>query len=82
MGNVYPLLKVGDYLALSRIRAANKMAGGRRRAFRETPGQAKTCYIDWVDGYDCRYNQAHLSLLARGERAMGQATDVNLSCHR
>ena len=55
MGKAYPLLKVDDYLATSRMHAGNKTLGSRRRVFMEILTLAKTHYgyvpFDWVHGY-------------------------------
>jgi glycosyltransferase involved in cell wall biosynthesis len=55
MAKVYPLLKVDDYLATSRMHSANKTLGSRRQVYMEILSLAKAHYgyvpFDWVVGY-------------------------------
>jgi glycosyltransferase involved in cell wall biosynthesis len=55
MAKRYPFVKVDDYLATSRMHAANKTLGSRGRVFMEILSLAKTHYryvpFDWVFGY-------------------------------
>jgi len=55
MARLYPLMKIDDYLATSRVHAANKTLGSRRKVYEEIIAVAKAHYgyvpFEWVYGY-------------------------------
>jgi len=55
MARLYPLLKIDDYLATSRMHQANKTLGSRRRIYKEIISLAKKHFayvpFDWAFGF-------------------------------